>query len=76
MPYRNEIFFNEGNHYFTTTDEWERVKFAAMQRARSERSQVAADIVRWIIRGLRNAAGLARNALSQQVARDPVQANR
>jgi len=76
MSYRNEIYFNEGSHYFTTTDEWERVKFATMRRARSEHSKVAADIVRWIIRGLRNAARLARNAVSPLIAGNTVQANR
>ncbi len=80
MPYRNKSFLRDGNDFLTTTDEWERIKSAAMQRAREERSQVAADIVRWIVRGLRNAGHIAnrfgRPSVSQLTASGPVQANR
>ena len=53
MPYRDEIFPGAGYYRITTSDEWERIKAAAMQRARDERAQVAADIGSWIVRTLR-----------------------
>lgn len=59
MPYRDEIFPGAGYFHFTTTDEWERVKYAAMQRARTERAKVAAAIAGWIIRHFRRGGRVA-----------------
>lgn len=55
MTYRNKSFCRDGNYFLTTSDEWERIKVAAMQRGREERAAVAATIVDWIIRHLRRA---------------------
>lgn len=65
MSYRNEIFSGGESHYFTTTDEWERVKFAAMQRGRAERSRVAVTIVEWIIRHLRRTGQIGIRAAQE-----------
>lgn len=52
MTYRNQSFRPDGNYFLTTTNEWETIKTAAMQRGREARAEAAATIIEWIIRQL------------------------
>lgn len=69
----NEIYFKGVDYQFVSTDEWDCIQQAAFRRARTERSQVLFDLVRWIIKRMRRASGhaarIARLASRRQVSR-------
>ena len=73
MNNRDEIFSGARKFHFTTIDEWERVQYRALNRARAKRAQNAVDIVRWIIRHLRRGTGFCAR-IARKIFRDAEQA--
>ncbi|NKB56227.1 MAG: hypothetical protein GKS00_07820 [Alphaproteobacteria bacterium] len=67
MSKTDNAFMKEIGYQMVASDDWDRIKYAAMRRASAERSEYISGLVSWIIKRLRKALhGLIEPSYSVQ----------